>query len=144
MEPPSRTKSRQSIYWPFSAPAFTACPVIRLSSSEANFNPQPLNVKSSREGLPVSIMVIAPWSRAHVSFVSHFTKRTLSMFTVATICFFTSSGSGVTINNNSRLAISLAILTKHSCTSFSIYAQSVPACGHVNCMPLCRSHSAGR
>ena len=144
MEPPSRTKSRRSIYWPFKAPASTACLVIWLSSSEANFSPQPLNVKSSREGVPVSIMVMAPWSRAHVSLVAHSRKRTLFMLTVAAICFFTSSGSGVTINSNSRFAISLAMFIKHSCTSASMYAQSVPACGHVNCIPLCVYHSAGK
>ena len=56
----------------------------------------------------------------YVSLVAHSRKRTLSILTVAAICFFTSSGSGVTINNNSRFAISLAILIKHSCTSASM------------------------
>jgi len=110
----------------------------------ANFTPQPLNVKSSREGVPLSIMVIAPWSRAHVSLVSHSKKRTLSIFTLEAICSLTASGSGVTIRSNSRSAISRAMFIKHSCTSVSIYAQSVPACGHVNFMPLCVCHSAGR
>lgn len=76
MEPPSRTNPKRFTYFPFITSDSTARRVIKLSLSDANFNPHPLNLKSSRDTPSASSRVMAPWSRAQVSFVSHFRKRT--------------------------------------------------------------------
>ena len=78
MAPPSRTKLLWLSSVPLSIPSWYRLWVMALSLSAANFSPHPLNLKSSSVFcilkpllvlLPVSVM--AAWSLAHVSLVSH-------------------------------------------------------------------------
>ena len=116
--------------------------VMRLSRLAANFNPQPLNVKSSTMRRPSRHTVMPPWSRAQVSSEGSSTKRMREVSAPAS-CPRTSSSDAHTTSTSSCRAISVAMRAKQAHTSGNMCAQSVPACGHVSCTKRCGAHSGG-
>ena len=145
MEPPSRTKFNRLTYSPLNSLFSLIRLVIRLSKLAANFRPQPLNAKSRIRVWPVSgcMRVMPLWSRAQVSLVSHWRYLMFFPQIFASIWLRTRSMSGATISKGSLWEISRAISIKQDSTSSSMSYQSVPAWGHVSCMPDCGYHSAG-